>query len=265
MAYSYSTHPMLAFNPERVPLQLETLEEKVRSIAATGIEAAVLRPFDREYAGQSPRVFMQRIASALHPRFVIIGYNYSFGAKGSGKAEDMRRLGEELGFETIVVDEVCVDGEAVSSTRIREAVLGGDVELAAKLLGRPYAVSGAVKEGRHIGTGLGFATANLALPEGKAIPKEGVYAATAGLMGKTYSAAVNVGTHPTLPGGAPCIEAHLVGYDGGPLYGEKIEIHFLKRLRDEKRFETREALSVAIRQDLLRLQELKMPAMGRTD
>ncbi len=256
MAYSYSTHPMLAFNPDRVPLQLETLEEKVQSIARTGIEAAVLRPFDKTYAGQSPRLFVERIASALHPRFVIIGYNYSFGARGSGKAEDMQRLGKELGFETIVVDEVSVDGAAVSSTRIREAVLGGDVELAEKLLGRPYVVSGPVVEGRHIGTGIGFATANLALPEGKAIPKEGVYAASVHLNGRVYGAAVNVGDHPTLPGGASCIEAHLVGYDGGPLYGEKIEVHFLKRLRDERRFETSEALSDAIRKDLQQLQGL---------
>ena len=122
VAYSYSTHPMQAFNPDRVPLQLETLEEKIHSIEKTGIQAAVLRPFDKAYASQSPRTFVEGIAAALHPRFIVIGYNYTFGAHGSGKAADMQSLGMELGFETVIVDAVCVEGEAVSSTRIRDSI-----------------------------------------------------------------------------------------------------------------------------------------------
>ncbi len=250
VAYSYSTHPMQAFNPDRVPLQLETLEEKIHSIEKTGIQAAVLRPFDKAYASQSPRTFVEGIADALHPRFIVIGYNYTFGAHGSGKAADMQSLGMELGFETVIVDAVCVEGEAVSSTRIREAVLKGDVQLAARMLGRPYSVSGTVTEGRHIGSSLGYATANLLFPSGKAVPGRGVYSAEVSLEDGVYAAAVNVGEHPTLPGGAACIEAHLLDYTGGALYDKRMKVSFLARLRDEQRFESREQLAARISEDI---------------
>ena len=169
---------------------------------------------------------------------------------GSGKAADMQSLGMELGFETVIVDAVCVEGEAVSSTRIREAVLKGDVQLAARMLGRPYSVSGTVTEGRHIGSSLGYATANLLFPSGKAVPGRGVYSAEVSLEDGVYAAAVNVGEHPTLPGGAACIEAHLLDYTGGALYGKRMKVSFLARLRDEQRFESREQLAARISEDI---------------
>lgn len=110
VVYTFSSHPMATYAPDRVPPQLETRSEKIRSIAQLGIDAAVLRPFDRAYAAQSPEEFVQAFVSALHPKHVVIGFNYSFGKMGAGKAADMRRFGEQYGFETHVVDEVQIGG-----------------------------------------------------------------------------------------------------------------------------------------------------------
>lgn len=110
VVYTFSSHPMATYAPDRVPPQLETRSEKIRSIAQLGIDAAVLRPFDRAYAAQSPEEFVQAFVSALHPKHVVIGFNYSFGKMGEGKAADMRRFGEQYGFETHVVDEVQIGG-----------------------------------------------------------------------------------------------------------------------------------------------------------
>ena len=255
MVYTYSTHPMQAFAPDRVPPQLETLEEKVHSIEMTGVEVAVIRPFSRAYGSQTPEEFMHGICAALHPRYVIIGYNYSFGIRGSGSAETMIRLGEEFGFRTHVIGEVRIHGEAVSSTRIRHAIQNGQIRLANELLGRPYMIHGCAVHGRHLGTSLGFATANLPMPSGKVIPAEGVYAGQVGFRNRIAPAVINVGSHPTVPG-RPVIEAHLLDYGGEALYDELLEVRFIDRIREERRFESLEALKTQIRADCITARDI---------
>lgn len=242
VVYTFSSHPMATFAPDRVPPQLETRSEKVRTIAQLGVDVAVLRPFDRAYAALSPEEFVRSFAEALHPRHVVIGFNYSFGCKGAGKAEDMIRLGEAFGFETHVVPEVQIDGLPVSSTRIRAAVGEGDMEEAEKLLGRPYALCGVVEHGKQLGRRLDFPTANLRWDRSKALPPKGVYAALAFVRGTWYMAAVNIGEHPTAPGGRMTVEANLIGYEGGEFYGCHMRLLLCKRLRAEKKFDSLEAL-----------------------
>ena len=242
VVYTFSSHPMATFAPDRVPPQLETRSEKVRTIAQLGVDVAVLRPFDRAYAALSPEEFVRSFAEALHPRHVVIGFNYSFGCKGAGKAEDMIRLGKAFGFETHVVPEVQIDGLPVSSTRIRAAVGEGDMEEAEKLLGRPYALCGVVEHGKQLGRRLDFPTANLRWDRSKALPPKGVYAALAFVRGTWYMAAVNIGEHPTAPGGRMTVEANLIGYEGGEFYGCHMRLLLCKRLRAEKKFDSLEAL-----------------------
>lgn len=238
VVYTYSTHPMATFAPERVPLQLDTRSERIRSIARTGVDAAVLRPFDRAYAALSPEEFVCQMVKALHPKHVVIGFNYSFGCKGAGKAEDMIRFGKEYGFETHVVSEVSIDGAPVSSTRIRGAVAQGDMAQALTLLGRPYQICGVVRQGKHLGRTLDFPTANLDYPKGKVLPASGVYAARATLRGEEYIAAVNIGSHPTAPGGKETIEANLIDYQDGECYGCHMRLALYARIREERKFES---------------------------
>ena len=161
VVYTFSSHPMATYAPQYVPPQLETRSEKVQAIAQLGVNVAVLRPFDKAYAARSPEEFVRSFVETLHPRHVVIGFNYSFGAKGAGKTKDMIELGRKYGFETHVVDEITIDDMPVSSTRIRKAVLEGDMEEAMKLLGRPYALCGVVEHGKKLGRKLDFPTANL--------------------------------------------------------------------------------------------------------
>ena len=246
VVYTFSSHPTATYAPERVPPELNTRSEKIHAIAKMGVDVAVLRPFDRAYAGQSPEQFVRSFVEALHPRHVVIGFNYSFGAKGAGKAEDMIRFGREMGFETHVVSEVQIEEKPVSSTRIRMAIASGDMELAGRLLGRPYALSGVVEHGKKLGRRLDFPTANLCWPKKKAIPPKGVYAAMAYVRGEWYKAAVNIGSHPTAPGGEATIEANLLDYEGGEFYGCHMRLLLFKQLREEKKFESLDALREAV-------------------
>ena len=242
VVYTFATHPMATFAPEHVPPQLETRSQKIRSIAMTGVDVAVLRPFDREYAAMTPEEFVRSFVTALHPRHVVIGFNYSFGCKGAGKAQDMIALGKKHGFETHVVDAVELYGETVSSTRIRAAIGKGDMELAGELLGYPYALCGEVMHGKQLGRRLDFPTANLTWPKDKAIPPNGVYAALAYVHERWYMAAVNIGKHPTVPEGMPTIEANLLDYEGEEFYGCHMRIELHKRIREEKVFDSLQAL-----------------------
>lgn len=246
VVYTFSSHPMAAFAPERVPPELHTRSEKIRAIARMGIDAAVLRPFDQAYAAQPPEAFVRGLVAALHPRHVVIGFNYSFGCKGAGRAEDMIRFGQAYGFETHVVQEVCLDGAPVSSTRIRAVIAGGDMEEAARLLGSPYALSGVVERGKQLGRRLDFPTANLRWPSAKALPPNGVYAAMAYVCGAWHRAAVNIGRHPTVPDGQPTIEANLLDYRGSEFYGCHMRLLLFKRLRGEQKFDSLDALRAEV-------------------
>ena len=246
VVYTFSSHPMATFAPDRVPPQLETRSEKISAIAQMGVDVAVLRPFDRAYASLTPEEFVRSFAEALHPRHVVIGFNYSFGCKGAGKAQDMLSLGKKYGFETHVVDEVQMDGLPVSSTRIRGEILKGDMEAAARLMGRPYALCGVVEHGKKLGRRLDFPTANLRWDACKALPPKGVYAALAYVREDWYMAAVNIGEHPTAPGGKMTVEANLIGYEGGEFYGCHMRLLLFKRLRGEKKFDSLQALREAV-------------------
>ncbi len=246
VVYTFSSHPMATFAPDRVPPQLETRSEKVHAIAQLGVDVAVLRPFDRAYAALSPEEFVKSFVDTLHPRHVVIGFNYSFGCKGAGKAHDMVELGRKYGFETHVVDEVQIDGLPVSSTRIRGEIAKGDMEEAARLLGRPYALCGTVEHGKKLGRRLDFPTANLCWDASKAMPPKGVYAALAYVREDWYMAAVNIGEQPTAPGGKLTVEANLIGYEGDEFYGCHMRLLLYKHLRGEKKFENLEELRAAV-------------------
>ena len=251
VVYTFSSHPMATYAPDKVPPQLNTRSEKIKALALMGVDAAVLRPFDLAYAAQSPEEFVRAFVDALHPKHVVIGFNYSFGRKGAGKAEDMIRFGKELGFETHVVPEIQMEGAPISSTRIRAAVANGSMEEATRLLGRPYMLTGIVQHGKKLGRKLDFPTANLPWPSQKAMPPKGVYAALCDVNGESYMAAVNIGTHPTAPGGAPTVEANLLDYEGGELYGKHMRVCLCSFIRPEKKFDSLDAL----REEVMRNRE----------
>ena len=186
---------------------------------------------------------------------VVIGFNYSFGCKGKGTAEDMQRFGEQYGFEVIVAQPIQLDDTTVSSTLIRKYIQEGNVERARLCIGRYYSIYGTVEMGRQIGTAIGFPTANIIPEEYLVLPKAGVYVTCTILDGELYNSITNVGHNPTF--GAlqkVSCETHIFGRQGD-LYGKRIEVFFMAKLRDEKKFENKEALCRQINLDIRTARE----------
>ncbi len=247
--YTFDTHPLAVLRPQGAPPALCTPQEKADKLAALGLGALVMRPFDKSLAEMSAEDFVAHLAKALQPREVIVGFNYSFGARGVGDAALLTRLGERLGFRTRVMPPVCWQGEPVSSSRIRAALTAGEMDAVRDMLGGAYTISGVVAHGKRIGRTLGFPTANLSLPNGKALPPYGVYAAWARTQAQRYPAVMNIGAHPTAPEGAPTAEVYLLDADVA-LYDQPLTATLEKWLRPERRFDSLDALKAQIGQDV---------------
>ncbi len=251
VAVTFEPHPAEVLGKAAGADRLTTLAEKARLIAATGVDFLLAIPFDRSFADLSARDFVHDfLAGPLDPKAVHVGFNFSFGRRGEGDARLLSDLGEVHGFAVRVFGPLMGNGEVVSSTRIREAVLAGDVRRATRLLGRPYRLRGEVVHGDGRGSSLGFPTANVEPDPCVLRPGGGVYAAWAAVGGRAWPAVVNVGTRPTFgEGGQATVEAHLVGFSG-TIYGRSLEILFVERMRDEMRFATSGSLSRQIDADI---------------
>jgi riboflavin kinase/FMN adenylyltransferase len=248
---TFEPHPQQVLHPERKPFYLiTTLEEKISVLESLGVDDAVVVPFTSEFSQTTAAEFAQRvICDAIHPVNVMIGHDYTFGRGKEGKPEYLRALGKTCGFGVEVIGAVEMEGGIVSSTRVRNAIQAGDVSLAARLLGRPYSLGGHVVEGDRRGRDIGFPTANIA-PEKLLIPLRGVYAAFVDVNGERFRAAVNIGFNPTFTDQENLsIEAHLLDFKGH-LYGRKLVLSFVERIRDEQKFKSLEALVSQIAKDV---------------
>jgi riboflavin kinase / FMN adenylyltransferase len=247
---TFEPHPLRVVRPEAAPKLLTSLEAKIELIAQLGVEELVVIPFDQGFAHQTPQEFIDQVlVGQLQAVLVSVGENFRFGHLASGDPGLLRR---DDRFETRVVGLVEVDGEVISSGRIRALVLAGEVELAARLLGAPFQMRGEVVSGDRRGRELGFPTANIVPDEALVCPGHGVYAARSG----DACAAVNVGVRPTFgTGRAVLVEAYLLDRDVD-LYGEVLRLDFLRRLRGERRFESAEALVAQMHDDVRHAREL---------
>lgn len=206
-------------------------------------------PFTRETADTEPEAFIRRLAEDFELAGVVIGFNYTFGKRGSGTPELLRSLGEQYGFFTEIVPSVLYKNEPVSSTRIRAAIREGNIEQANKMLGRCYSLRGTVVQNRAIGRTIGFPTANIPVPDRRAVPRDGVYATDCVTRHGVFRAVTNIGTNPTVNGRTRTIETHLIDF-AFDLYGEEITVSFLSRLRGEMKFDGLTALKHRIAADI---------------
>jgi riboflavin kinase / FMN adenylyltransferase len=249
---TFDPHPAKVLAPAYAPPLITPLARKLELIAAEGIDATVVEPFDRAFAARSAESFVTDVlAGALGARRIVVGYDFTFGAKRSGTVQLLAELGGKHGFEVTVVPPVSIEGIVCSSTKVREFVLEGRVDGAALVLGRAPEVEGEVVRGDGRGRTIGVPTANLRT-ETELVPKIGVYAGTATRLsdGKRWTAAVNVGTNPTFVAGQSArVEAHLLDCDED-LYGERLRVGFVARLRDEERFASKDALVAQIHKDI---------------
>jgi riboflavin kinase/FMN adenylyltransferase len=255
---TFDPHPVRALRPKLAPPLLTPLPRKLELLAGTGLDAAVVQPFDLAYAATPAAGFVERdLAGHLGCADVVVGWDFTAGHERA-RVDALRALLAARGISLHVVDPVTSEGLVVSSTKIRELLLEGNVEGAAPLLARPHDVDGVVVRGAGRGRGLGFPTANL--ETGALLPANGVYAIRArlgGAMGPVgleggvpVDGVCNVGVKPTVSdAGGVTAEAHLFDTDGRDLYGERLRVAFVRRLRDERRFPSLDALRGQIARD----------------
>jgi len=249
---TFDPHPAKVLAPAYAPPLITPLSRKLELIAAEGVDVAVVEPFDRAFAARTPDAFVKEVlADGLGARHVVVGYDFTFGAKRSGTVQLLADLGPRHGFGVTVVPPVSVEGIVCSSTKVREFVLEGRVDGAALVLGRAPEVEGEVVRGDGRGRTIGVPTANVR-PATELMPKNGVYAGWALRISdkKRWTAAINVGTNPTFVEGQTArVEAHLLDCDED-LYGQQLRVGFVARLRDEERFASKDALVAQIHKDI---------------
>ena len=241
---TYWPHPRLILQPEDKSLRLlSTLSEKVNLLEEMGVDHLIILPFTKELSQMSSEEFIREIlVDKIQTKTLVIGYDHKFGKNREGSCEYLQSHSHLFGFAIEEISRQDVDDLGVSSTKIRTALAQGDISTANKYLGRPYDLSGQVVNGQQIGRSLGFPTANIQIAyDFKLLPRDGAYAVHAEVNSIQYKAILNIGDRPTVDGEKKTIEAHLIDFKGN-LYGQELRIYFQEFLREEKKFESLDAL-----------------------
>lgn len=249
VALTFHPHPAAVLSPASAPQLITDWRARVERIAAAGIDAIIVQRFTRAFSAVTADDFVRRLLVAgLGVHTIVVGHRVAFGHGRAGGAETLARLGAECGFAVEVVGPVEVDGILVSSSAVRRAVSAGDLDRARSLLGRAPSACGRVVHGHHRGKALGFPTANLRVA-GLVLPPDGVYAVRARVHGVERPGVANLGFNPTFQAHERSLEVHVFDFDAD-LYGERIEIGFVRRLRGEMRFPNPHALAQQIAHDV---------------
>ena len=251
-AITFDPHPRAVLHPASATPLLQTLDQRLEAFGVMGIEQVIVIPFDREFAQIDAEAFLREVVcERLQAREVYLGKGFAFGSGRRGDIQLLKAASSLLGFYANEAPEVTLRGRRVSSSRVRQALATGRVNLARRMLGRPYGVEGQVVHGAERGRVLGFPTANLQ-PHNRVIPSSGVYVTATLIAGQWRRSVTNIGTRPTFVNEAePSVETYVLDWDGD-LYGDVVRVRFLRRLRDERKFNGLEELKRQIGYDLTR-------------
>jgi riboflavin kinase/FMN adenylyltransferase len=248
---TFARHPAVVLGHHDLKC-LTTPEERAELLGELGVDVVITHPFDEKVAALSAVEFMRPLKDRLGLSRLLIGYDFALGKGREGNAARLSKIGDEMGYSLQVVQAVSDESGLISSTVIRKLVAVGDVADAAHLLGRPYSLAGPVVHGDSRGKAIGFPTANIEVPAEKAVPAFGIYACWAVVNGERHPAAINIGVRPTFESDRPedvRVEAYLLDYDSD-LYGQTLKLKFVKRIRDELKFPSVNALIVQIEADV---------------
>jgi riboflavin kinase/FMN adenylyltransferase len=256
MVFTFEPHPLTVIAPERAPKLLTTFKDKISLIKAYGIDVTICANFTSEFANIKAEDFVRDILSKkIGVKEVFIGSNYHFGKGRKGNPELLKEMGKECGFRVKIVEEIKLNDTPLSSSKIRSLIAKGKVREAAAFLGRNYSVEGVIIEGAKRGRSLlNIPTANISTTN-ELLPKDGVYAVTVNLEGKTYGGAVNIGCNPTFREKKFSFEVHILDFDADIL-GRTIRINFIERIRDEMKFSKVEELGAQMRRDIENIRQL---------
>ncbi len=249
-AMTFEPHPAKILAPENAPPLLTTLEQKLQLLEAERLDAAIVLSFTSELSHLAPRQFVEQILGRLGTRSLYVGANFRFGQRQAGDVAVLRELAREFGFALQIVPRVVVRGKTVSSTLVRHLVSEGQVAPAARLLGRPFALTGEIRKGHGRGRPLGFPTLNL-VPEQECLPAHGIYVTETLVAGQAYPSATSVGVNLTFGGDQLVVESYLLDFSQRIERG-RLEVRFYQRLREEKKFPSPDALKAEMERDVER-------------
>lgn len=247
---TFAAHPLSVLCPEKEPIRLATVEQKIQYVAEVGIDALVLLPMTRHLLDETPQEFCRQLLEYLRPAAIVVGENFTYGAKAAGNTQTLREFMASYGIPVMVLSLLERPGRAtpISSTVIRRLVTMGHMETAEALLGHPFALRGTVVQGDHRGRMIGFPTANMLIPPQMAVPPDGVYITEVEWQGQRLPAMTNIGANPTFDHQYRRIETHILQWSGD-IYDREISVRFKKRLRPEIRFSSKEELMKQMEED----------------
>jgi len=252
---TFEPQPMEYFQPHRIPARLTRFREKVVALRRFAVDRVLSLAFNEQLASMTADEFIQRIlVDGLGVRYLVVGDDFRFGKGREGDFHTLQRAGEQYGFKVVNMHTFTVDGERVSSTRIRQALQQANMAMSERLLGRDYRMSGRVVHGEKLGRELGYPTANIFLHR-KASPLQGIFVVEVyGIEGEPWLGAASLGTRPTVDGKKVLLEVYLLDFDRD-IYGQHIQVSFLHKLRDEEKFDSLEALKAKIAEDVRRTRD----------
>lgn len=249
MVFTFEPHPLQVLAPDKAPPLLTTFAQKMRLIADLGVQVGLRVPFTEAFARQAPIDFIREtLCQSIGVQELVVGYDFRFGHRRAGDTAMLQEHASALGYRVTVVSAITLDDVVVSSSNIRRFLQEGDVEAASRLLGRAYALEGPVVEGFHRGAKLGFPTANVQ-PINAVVPRTGVYAVRVRVHHQRYTGVANVGYNPTFGNQRLSVEVHLFDF-AGDLYGTTLDVAFVQRIRDERKFDSLDALVAQITCDV---------------
>jgi riboflavin kinase/FMN adenylyltransferase len=256
---TFNPHPRLVLQPNDNKLELlNSLDEKIELLSKQGIDHLLVIPFDKNFAALSSLEFIEQIlVKTIGTKKLVIGHDHHFGKNREGSFENLRQSGPQYGFEVEEIPAKDINHVAISSTKVREALHNGDIITANKFLGYQYKMEGIVVKGRQLGDTIGFPTANLEIiGQRKLIPQNGVYAVTVSIDNSIYQGMMNIGNRPTVEtNGERKVEVHILNFSGN-LYGKKLQISCVDRIRDEKKFTSLDELKSQLKEDKNQIKSL---------
>ena len=255
MVFTFSNHPLSVLNPEHEPLAIGSKALRRKIVESLGIDVMIELAFTKEFSRITPEDFLLLLEEKIAPEYVVTGQNFTFGKFGKGNGRMLIREGVNYGFKAEICPTITSDKKTVSSTRIRELIVQGDLQSVNELLGRPFIYVSKVVHGDKRGRKLGFPTANLEIGERRAMLPNGAYAVNVNFNNKNYCGIANIGDNPTFNVDKRRIEVYIHDFNGN-LYGQDIAISFISKLRDERKFNSVDELVSQLRQDLNKTLEI---------
>ncbi len=248
MVFTYKNHPKTIVKPDCVPKLIMDLDTKLEYLKEENVDIVVLRTFTKEFMGIEAEDFIKLLCEGYNVKGIVVGFNFRFGHKNLGDITLLKKLKQKYGYELYIIDPYTYENKAISSTRIRECILEGNVIEATKMLSKPYLIKGKVIHGKQLGRTIGFPTANLDFNEKMIIPSKGVYYTNVEYKNNKYKGLTSVGNNPTVNGQELTIETYILNFNE-MIYDEEIKVYFIEKIREEIKFDTLEELVNQIKKD----------------